>query len=36
MEEKSPEVLAVEEADAKTGASLKLTALMPAPCLSTL
>ncbi len=27
MEEKSPEVLAVEEADAKTGASLKLTLL---------
>jgi ATP-citrate lyase beta-subunit len=29
MEEKSPEVLAVEEADAKTGASLKLTLLKP-------
>ena len=29
MEEKSPEVLAVEEADAKTGASLKLTILKP-------
>jgi ATP-citrate lyase beta-subunit len=29
MEEKSPEVLAIEEADAKTGASLKLTLLKP-------
>jgi len=29
MEEKSPEVLAVEEADSKTGASLKLTILKP-------
>ncbi|MEA3455408.1 MAG: ATP citrate lyase citrate-binding domain-containing protein [Campylobacterota bacterium] len=29
MEEKSPEVIAVEEADAKTGASLKLTLLKP-------
>ncbi len=29
MEEKSPEVLAVEEADSKTGASLKLTLLKP-------
>ena len=29
MEVKSPEVLAVEEADAKTGASLKLTLLKP-------
>ena len=29
MEEKSPEVLAVEDADAKTGASLKLTLLKP-------
>jgi ATP-citrate lyase beta-subunit len=29
MEAKSPEVLAVEEADAKTGASLKLTLLKP-------
>ncbi len=29
MEEKSPEVLAIEEADAKTGASLKLTILKP-------
>ena len=29
MEEKLPEVLAVEEADAKTGASLKLTLLKP-------
>jgi len=29
MEEKSPEVMAVEEADAKTGASLKLTLLKP-------
>ncbi len=29
MEEKSPEVKAVEEADAKTGASLKLTLLKP-------
>jgi ATP-citrate lyase beta-subunit len=29
MEEKSPEVLAIEEADSKTGASLKLTLLKP-------
>jgi ATP-citrate lyase beta-subunit len=29
MEEKSPEVLAIEDADAKTGASLKLTLLKP-------
>jgi ATP-citrate lyase beta-subunit len=29
MEEKSPEVLAIEEADAKSGASLKLTILNP-------
>ncbi len=29
MEDKSPEVLAIEEADAKTGASLKLTLLKP-------
>ncbi len=29
MEAKSPEVLAIEEADAKTGASLKLTLLKP-------
>lgn len=29
MEEKSPEVLAIEEADAKSGASLKLTILKP-------
>ena len=29
MESKSPEVLAIEEADAKTGASLKLTLLKP-------
>ena len=29
MEEKSPEVKAIEEADAKTGASLKLTLLKP-------
>jgi len=29
MESKSPEVIAVEEADAKTGASLKLTLLKP-------
>ena len=29
MEEKSPEVIAIEEADAKTGASLKLTLLKP-------
>jgi ATP-citrate lyase beta-subunit len=29
MEEKSPEVMAIEEADAKTGASLKLTLLKP-------
>jgi len=29
MEEKSPEVLAIEEADSKTGASLKLTILKP-------
>jgi len=29
MEERCPEVLAVEEADAKTGASLKLTLLKP-------
>jgi ATP-citrate lyase beta-subunit len=29
MEEKSPEVLAIENADAKTGASLKLTLLKP-------
>jgi len=29
MEEKSPEVLAIEDADSKTGASLKLTLLKP-------
>lgn len=29
MEEKSPEVVAIEEADAKSGASLKLTVLKP-------
>ena len=29
MEEKSPEVLAIEEADSKSGASLKLTVLKP-------
>jgi len=29
MEQKSPEVLAIEEADSKTGASLKLTLLKP-------